>query len=180
MKKFWIPIVAFALLGVLLWQGLSMDPRKLPSPFIGKPLPAFDLPTLHDPAKRMRNADFLGQVVLINTWASWCAACKVEHPALLALAQTRRVPIVGLNYKDAPADALKVLQDEGDPYVVSLADRSGRTGIDWGVYGVPETFLLDKQGIVQFKHVGPVTAEILERDFMSRVQALNAPVKPAS
>ena len=179
MKKFWIPIAAFALLGILLWRGLFMDPRKLPSPFIDKPLPAFDLPTLHDPAKRMRNADFFGQTILINAWASWCAACKTEHPVLLALAQSRRVPVVGLNYKDARADALKVLQDDGNPYVVSLTDNNGRTGIDWGIYGVPETFLIDKAGIVRYKHVGPLTAEIIERDFMPRVQALNAPAKPA-
>ena len=174
MKKFWIPIVAFALLGVLLWRGLSLDPRKLPSPLIDKPLPAFDLPTLHDPSKRLRNADFHGQVVLINIWASWCAACKVEHPALLAFARTKQVPLIGLNYKDARADALKVLQDDGDPYRVSLADTSGRTGIDWGVYGVPETFLIDRQGVVRYKHVGPVTTEILANDFMPRVRALNA------
>ena len=172
MKKFWIPIAIFIVLGVVLASGLWHDPRKIPSPLVGKALPAFELPSLKDPNKVMRNADFAGRVVLINVWASWCAACKTEHPLLVELARRNLVPIVGLNYKDARADALQVLASSGDPYVVSLADTSGRTGIDWGVYGVPETFLIDKQGVIRHKHIGPITRESLEKELLPLIQNL--------
>lgn len=172
MKKFWIPIAIFIVLGVVLASGLWHDPRKIPSPLVGKALPTFELPSLKDPNKTLRNADFAGRVVLINVWASWCAACKTEHPLLVELARRNIVPIVGLNYKDARADALQVLDSSGDPYVVSLADSSGRTGIDWGVYGVPETFLIDKQGIIRHKHIGPITRESLEKELLPLIQKL--------
>jgi len=159
MKKFLIPISMFVLLGLLLAYGLKLDPRKIPSPLVDKPLPAFTLPTLENPKKSLSNADLKGKVVLINVWASWCAACKQEHPVLMALAREKQVPIIGLNYKDKREDATHMLRTEGNPYDVSIVDADGRVGIDWGVYGVPETFVIDKQGIIRYKHIGPVSAE---------------------
>lgn len=172
MKKFLIPIGIFVVLGILLARGLSLDPRKIPSPLVGKPLPAFSLPSLHEPGKTISNTDFAGRPALINVWASWCVACKSEHPVLMDLAGRNLVPIIGLNYKDPREDALRMLKDGGNPYVVSLADADGRTGIDWGVYGVPETFLIDKDGIIRYKHIGPITQEALERDIIPLIQAL--------
>lgn len=166
MKKFWIPLALFALLIGLLTYGLSLDPKKIPSPLVGKPLPAFDLPMLEDPRRRLTNADFRGKPFLINVWASWCAACKQEHPALLALAGTRRVALIGLNYKDKPEDAKQVLAQDGNPYDLSVTDMDGRTGIDWGVYGVPETFVVDAQGIIRYKHIGPVTEADLQQKLL--------------
>jgi len=159
MKKFLIPISMFVLLGLLLAYGLKLDPRKIPSPLVDKPLPAFTLPTLENPKKSLSNADLKGKVVLINVWASWCAACKQEHPVLMALAREKQVPIIGLNYKDKREDATHMLRTEGNPYDVSIVDADGRVGIDWGVYGVPETFVIDKNGIIRYKHIGPVSAE---------------------
>ena len=159
MKKFLIPISMFVLLGLLLAYGLKLDPRKIPSPLVDKPLPAFTLPTLENPKKSLSNADLKGKVVLINVWASWCAACKQEHPVLMALAREKQVPIIGLNYKDKREDATHMLRTEGNPYDVSIVDADGRVGIDWGVYGVPETFVIDNNGIIRYKHIGPVSAE---------------------
>lgn len=173
MKKFLIPIAIFAVLGLLLWKGLSLDPRRIPSPLVGKPLPAFSLPTVQDPRKQMGNADFRGKPVLINVWASWCAACKQEHPVLLEIARQQAVPLVGLNYKDQRTDALAVLEKEGDPYSVSLTDADGRTGIDWGVYGVPETFLVDKDGIIRYKHIGPITPEDWDKKLLPLIRNLS-------
>lgn len=174
MKKFWIPILAFAALGVLLAYGLSLDPRKIPSPLIGKPLPAFSLPTLENPGRKIAHTDFRGQVVLINVWASWCVACRQEHPLLMELTQRRTVPVIGLNYKDTPADADKMLSELGNPYGINLVDADGRVGIDWGVYGVPETFLIDKAGVIRHKHIGPLTREAWERDFAPLIAELKA------
>lgn len=163
MKKFWIPIALFAVLAVFLALGLGQDPRKIPSPLIGKPLPAFSLPTLGKPGSKFTNADLHGQVALINVWASWCVACREEHEFLMSLAQNN-VPLIGLNYKDAPTDAQQVLRELGNPYRTVLVDSDGRTGIDWGVYGVPETFLVDKTGIIRYKYIGPITPEGWERE----------------
>ena len=173
MKKFLIPIGLFALLGILLAYGLKLDPRKIPSPLVGKPLPAFQLATLQDPAKSLSNADFKGKVVLFNVWASWCVACKEEHPLLLQLAQTKQVPLIGLNYKDQRADALHVLQTEGNPYDLSLVDPDGRVGLDWGVYGVPETFVVGKDGIIRYKHIGPITPEAWEKTLLPLIRQLS-------
>jgi cytochrome c biogenesis protein CcmG, thiol:disulfide interchange protein DsbE len=173
MNKFLIPIGLFVLLGVLLAVGLRLDPRKIPSPLIDKPLPAFSLPTLEDPNKVMSNADLHGKVVLINVWASWCVACKQEHPLLVQLGRSGIVPLIGLNYKDARADAEHVLRADGNPYDVSLVDADGRVGIDWGVYGVPETFLIDKQGIIRYKHIGPISPEDLEKKILPLVRELS-------
>lgn len=172
MKKFWIPIGLFVLIGVLLAYGLSLDPRKIPSPLVDKPLPAFSLPTLENPKKVVTNTDLHGKVVIINVWASWCAACKVEHPVLMAFTQRQAAPLIGLNYKDAPEDALAVLKADGNPYKVSLLDRDGRTGIDWGVYGVPETFVVDKEGVIRYKHIGPISAEDIQDTLLPLLEKL--------
>jgi cytochrome c biogenesis protein CcmG/thiol:disulfide interchange protein DsbE len=175
MKKFLIPIGLFVLLGILLAYGLKLDPRKIPSPLVGKPLPAFQLATLQDPTKSLTNADFKGKVVLYNVWASWCVACKQEHPLLMQLARMKQVPLIGLNYKDQRADALQTLQAAGNPYDLSLVDPEGRVGLDWGVYGVPETFVVDKNGIIQHKHIGPITPEAWEQTLLPLIQQLSGP-----
>jgi cytochrome c biogenesis protein CcmG/thiol:disulfide interchange protein DsbE len=174
MKKFIIPIGLFALLGVLLAYGLRLDPHKIPSPLVGKPLPAFSLPTLENPDKSLTNADLQGKVVLINVWASWCAACKQEHPVLMALAATKQVPLIGLNYKDKRADALQVLKTDGNPYDLSIVDADGRVGIDWGVYGVPETFVVDRQGVIRYKQIGPISPEAWEQTLLPLIRKLSA------
>ncbi len=158
--KVWLPLLAFAALAAFLAVGLRLKPSEVPSPLIGKPAPAFTLATLHDPAKQVRAADLHGQVWLLNVWASWCVACRDEHPLLVELAAQKGVPIYGLNYKDEPAAAVKWLKEMGDPYAASLMDGNGRVGLDWGVYGVPETFVIDRAGLVRFKHIGPLTREV--------------------
>lgn len=174
MKKFIIPIALFALLGVLLAVGLKLDPRKIPSPLVDKPLPAFSLPTLDNPSRSLSNEDFKGKVVVINVWASWCAACRQEHPLLMEVARAKQVPLIGLNYKDKRDDAQRVLQTEGNPYEVSLVDADGRIGIDWGVYGVPETFVIDKTGVIRYKYIGPITTEDWKKTLLPLIQKLSA------
>ena len=173
MKKFLIPIGLFVVLGVLLAFGLKLDPRKIPSPLVDKPLPGFKLSTLEDPQKTLTEADFRGRVVLINVWASWCVACKQEHPVLLEFARRKLVPIIGLNYKDQRDAALAVLKADGNPYDLSLVDANGRVGIDWGVYGVPETFVVDKQGVIRHKYIGPVTPEVIESTLLPLIKSLS-------
>jgi cytochrome c biogenesis protein CcmG/thiol:disulfide interchange protein DsbE len=141
------------------------------SPFIGKSSPAFNLPTLFDPDKRVTEKKFLGQMSLVNVWASWCPGCAQEHDMLLAIAQQGTVPIYGLNWKDEPQAAKKWLQQRGNPYAEVAVDRDNVTGIDWGVYGAPETFLVDAQGIIQYKHIGPVTLETWMMEFLPRIEA---------
>jgi cytochrome c biogenesis protein CcmG, thiol:disulfide interchange protein DsbE len=167
-----IPLAVFALLIVFLALGLTHDPREVPSPLIGKPAPAFTLAQLHQPDKTLRPADLRGQVWLLNVWASWCVSCRVEHPLLLDLAKAGIVPVVGLDYKDKPDDGRAWLAQHGDPYRVSVQDVDGRAGIDWGVYGVPETFVIDKNGTIRFKHIGPVTAEALQQTILPLVREL--------
>jgi len=174
MKKFLIPIGMFALLGLLLAYGLKLDPRKIPSPLVDKPLPAFSLPTLEDPKKLFTNADLKGKVVLVNVWASWCVACKQEHPVLLALSRDKQVPIIGLNYKDRREDATNMLKVEGNPYDVSIMDADGRVGINWGVYGVPETFVVDKQGVIRYKQIGPISPEDWEQTLLPLIRKLSS------
>lgn len=174
MKKFLIPIGLFVMLGILLGYGLHLDPRRIPSPLIDKPLPEFRLPTLDNPNKTLGNSDLKGRVVLINVWASWCVACREEHPVLLALSRDKKVPLIGLNYKDKRDDALSLLQANGNPYDVSVMDTDGRTGIDWGVYGVPETFVVDKTGIIRYKFIGPITPETWESTLLPMIQKLSS------
>ena len=158
--RMYLPLALFAALALMLGAGLTLKPREVPSPFIGKPAPAFSLAQLHEPARNFGAADMKGQVWLLNVWASWCAPCREEHPLLVTLAREQPVPIVGLNYKDDPRNAQEWLLRLGDPYQVSIVDRDGRVGIDYGVYGVPETFVIDQTGVVRFKHIGPLTQEV--------------------
>jgi cytochrome c biogenesis protein CcmG, thiol:disulfide interchange protein DsbE len=168
----WTPLLAVLALGVLLGVGLGLNPREVPSPFIGKPAPAFASPLLDDPARTLRPEDLRGQVWMLNVWASWCGACREEHPLLVRLARDSKVPIYGLNYKDDPRDAQEWLRRFGNPYTASLMDRDGHVGIDYGVYGVPETFVIDRQGIVRYKHIGPVTQEVWTSRLLPLIQSL--------
>lgn len=167
-----LPLALFLILVVFLGVGLSRDPREVPSPLVGAPAPAFSLVQLHDPAKRWGTSDMHGQVWLLNVWASWCVACRVEHPLLVQLAQAKIVPVVGLNYKDKNDDGKAWLAQYGNPYRVSVVDSDGRVGIDWGVYGVPETFVVDKSGVVRYKQIGPLTVEALEKKILPLVRDL--------
>ena len=159
--KFLIPLVLFGVLALFLARGLQLNPREVPSPLIGKPAPAFALPTLADPAKVIQREDLLGKVWVLNVWASWCAPCREEHPLVVAFAKRSGVPVYGLNYKDQPGAASNWLRQLGDPYTATLVDADGKVGIDWGVYGVPETFVIDKAGQVRMKHIGPLTEEAI-------------------
>ena len=153
----------------VFYVGLYRDPTLVPSPFIDKPAPAFDLPSLFDPEIRITDQDLRGQVSLVNVWASWCPGCAAEHDMLLRIAQEGAVVIYGLNWKDEAQPAKKWLQQRGNPYVAVAVDRENITGIDWGVYGAPETFLVDADGIVRYKHVGPITPDIWSREFLPRI-----------
>lgn len=173
-KRYLLPLVIFLALVGFLAVGLKLDPREVPSPLIDKPAPAFTLPTLAAPEKTMSVADMRGKVWLLNVWASWCVACRQEHPVLVELAKTGVVPIYGLNYKDKLPDATRWLTNFGNPYQQSLLDTDGLVGIDYGVYGVPETFVIDKEGVIRLKHIGPVTPEALERTILPLVKKLGA------
>ncbi|MCL6556583.1 MAG: DsbE family thiol:disulfide interchange protein [Burkholderiales bacterium] len=173
MARFLIPLVIFAVLVFFLWQGLSRNPREVPSPLVGKPAPAFTLPRLDAPDKTFSPADMRGKVWLLNVWASWCVSCREEHPVLVDLAKSGDVSIVGLNYKDQPADAQAWLARFGNPYQLSVMDADGRVGIDYGVYGVPETYVIDRQGIIRMKHIGPVTPEVLGTKILPLVAELS-------
>ena len=173
MLKYLIPLVLFVVLVGFLAVGLRRDPRIVPSPLINKPAPLFTLPQLKEPAKNFSLAEMKGKVWLLNVWASWCIACRDEHPYLLDYAKSGAVPIYGLNYKDQPEEALAWLDELGDPYVLSAADNDGRVAIDFGVYGAPETFLIDQSGTVRFKHIGPLTPDIWSKKMMPLIQELN-------
>jgi cytochrome c biogenesis protein CcmG/thiol:disulfide interchange protein DsbE len=161
--RFLIPLALFAALAWFLYAGLSLNPREVPSPLIGKPAPAFALPRLDDPAQTIKREDLMGKVWVMNVWASWCAPCREEHPLVVAFAKQRKVPVIGLNYKDRPGDARNWLERLGNPYAATLIDFDGKVGIDFGVYGVPETFVIDAQGIVRFKHVGALTPQVISQ-----------------
>lgn len=171
--RYLIPLVLFLVLVVFLAIGLTRDPSKLPSALLDKPAPTFRLPQLKDPAKTFSAEDMRGKVWILNVWASWCIACREEHPYLDSYAKSGTVPIYGLNYKDEPEDALAWLGELGDPYVLSAVDHDGRVGIDYGVYGAPETYLIDKSGTIRHKHVGPVTPDVWNKEFLPLVQQLN-------
>ena len=173
MKKFLIPLVVFVALGLLLWAGLSLDPKRIPSPLVGKPLPAFSLASLHEPKSVITPKSLRGRVYLLNVWASWCVACRQEHPVLNELARQKAVLIVGLNYKDKRDDALGWLKNLGNPYDLSIVDADGRIGIELGVYGVPETFLIDKEGVIRHKHIGPITADDWKTKLLPLIKQLS-------
>ena len=174
MKRFLIPLVVFVVLLVFLGIGLTLNPRDVPSPLKDKPAPAFTLPQLAAADKSFSPADMNGKVWLLNVWASWCVSCRQEHPLLVSFAKEGKVPVVGLNYKDQLVDAKNWLAKFGDPYVVSAVDADGRVGIDYGVYGVPETYVIDAAGRVRFKHVGPLTPEVLQEQIVPLVRRLRA------
>lgn len=173
MGRYLIPLILFAVLVVFLAIGLGRDPHEVPSPLINKAAPSFKLPQLKDPSKSFSAEEMRGRVWLLNVWASWCISCRDEHPLLLEYQRGGAVPIYGLNYKDKPEDALAWLQELGDPYVLSVSDLDGKVGIDYGVYGAPETYLIDQQGVIRFKQIGPITRDVWTRNILPLVQELN-------
>ncbi len=174
MKKALIPLLIFIVLVGFLAVGLSLNPRQIPSPLIDKPAPAFSLSALDAPEQKISVQDLRGKVWILNVWASWCVACRIEHPLLVEFSKTGTVPIYGLNYKDKRDDAIGWLAKFGNPYTRSLSDPDGLVGIDFGVYGVPETFVIDKTGVIRMKHIGPVTPEVLRDDIIPLVRKLGA------
>lgn len=168
----YIPLAIFAVMAVFLGIGLTMDPREIPSPLIGKAVPEFTLPPVKGRTLGLATADLRGEVSIVNVFASWCLACRDEHPLLMELSRQRLVPIHGLNYKDKPDDAQKWLDDLGDPYTRTGADIAGRAGIDWGVYGVPETFIIGRDGHIAYKHIGPVTPQVLRDTILPMIARL--------
>lgn len=172
MNRFIWPFVGFFILVVFLGIGLTLKPGEVPSPLINRPAPNFKLAQLEVPEQAFSPQDMQGKVWLLNVWASWCAACLEEHPVLLDLAKTETVPIVGLNYKDVRDDAVAWLRRYGNPYLLSVVDANGRVGIDYGVYGVPETFVIDGSGVVRYKHIGPVTVETVQSKILPLVREL--------
>ena len=172
MKRFLLPLGLFAVVVGFLAAWLTLNPREVPSPFIGRPAPDFSLPQLHDPQKVFSPKDLAGQVWLLNVWASWCSGCKDEHPVLMQLAQSGSVPIYGMDYKDRRMEALAWLKRQGNPYPLSAMDEAGRIGIDYGVYGVPETFVIDKKGVIRYKQIGPLDQEALDRKVLPLVREL--------
>lgn len=174
MKRYLLPLLIFLVLAGFLAVGLNRDPHEIPSPLVNKPAPAFKLPRVDAPDQMLSTQDLRGHVWLLNVWASWCVACRQEHPLLVELAKTGTVKVYGLNYKDKREDALGLLRKSGDPYVTSLSDTEGLVGIDYGVYGVPETFVIDKQGVIRFKQIGPITPESLRDTLLPLVARLEA------
>jgi cytochrome c biogenesis protein CcmG/thiol:disulfide interchange protein DsbE len=172
--RFLVPLAIFFILVVFLFRGLSLDPKRVPSPLVGKPMPEFSLPRLKDPAATLSDSDLKGKVSVLNIWATWCVSCRAEHEVLLQLANTGMVDIYGLNYKDERAAAQQWLRQLGDPYVANAFDADGRTGIDWGVYGAPETFIMDKQGLIRHKHIGPLTIDDLNTTILPLIAELQA------
>lgn len=171
--KFLLPLAVFLGLVGFLAVGLKLDPKEVPSPLIDKAAPAFSLTRLDDATQSIRREDLLGKVWMLNVWASWCVACREEHPLLVEFAQRKLLPVYGLNYKDTRPDGLKWLARFGNPYQASLFDNDGRVGIDWGVYGVPETFIVDRQGLVRFKHIGPLTPDVIRSRIEPLIRQLN-------
>jgi len=170
--KFVLPLCIFLILSAFLAAGLRLDPQHVPSPLIGKPAPYFELTKLHEPGQTFTPEDMLGKVWLLNVWASWCVSCRVEHALLTALSRASVVPIYGLAYKDGRESSLAFLQSFGDPYVLSIEDPDGRVGIDYGVYGVPETYLIDKAGVIRFKQIGPLTIDVVQETIVPMVARL--------
>ncbi|MDX6614185.1 MAG: cytochrome c biosis protein CcmG, thiol:disulfide interchange protein DsbE [Blastocatellia bacterium] len=173
MSKYAIPLAIFVVLVIFLAIGLGHDPHEIPSPLINKPAPAFQLAQLQDPAKKFSAAEMHGKVWLLNVWATWCLPCREEHPLLVELSRSGAVPIYGMDYKDSRDDAVSLLSEQGNPYVLCVSDSDGRVAIDYGVYGVPETYLIDRGGVIRFKQVGPLTPESIEKNILPLVKELN-------
>ena len=174
MMRFILPFVVFVILAAFLYVGLGLNPREVPSPLVGKAAPAFTLPLLQEPAKQFSPQDMKGKVWLFNVWASWCTACEGEHPLFMELARLNLVPIYGMDYKDKREDGAAWLQKHGNPYTLVVSDAQGRVGIDYGVYGVPETYLIDKQGVIQYKQIGAVTSKHLIEKIIPMIKELQA------
>jgi cytochrome c biogenesis protein CcmG/thiol:disulfide interchange protein DsbE len=168
-----LPFGGFILLVLLLAAGLQLNPREVPSPLINRPAPEFRLPRLHAPGQDLATADRLGEVWLLNVWASWCVACRDEHPLLINLAASNTLPVFGMNYKDGREDALRWLKHHGDPYREIAVDQDGRVAIDYGVYGVPETYLIDREGVIRYKQIGPITSEVLNETILPLARELS-------
>jgi cytochrome c biogenesis protein CcmG/thiol:disulfide interchange protein DsbE len=173
MNRFLLPLGIFAALVALLAAGLTLNPREVPSPLIGKPAPAFELPLLQQSGKSFSPREMQGKVWVLNVWASWCAACREEHPVLADFAKSGAAPLYGLNYKDKREDAIAWLGRFGDPYAASIVDVDGRVGIDYGVYGVPETYVIDRKGVIRYKRIGPVTPALLKEKIVPLIAELN-------
>src|SRR5689334_4407696 len=173
MTRYLLPLGIFVALVLLLGVGLSLNPREVPSPLIGKAAPAFQLPQLHEPGKSISSSELHGKVWVLNVWASWCVACREEHAVLTEFAKSGVAPVYGLNYKDQRDDAIAWLKRYGDPYYVSVFDADGRVGIDYGVYGVPETYVIDRQGVIRYKRIGPVTPDIVQQKMAPLIAELN-------
>ena len=171
--RFILPLMAFLVMVIFLGIGLKLDPHDVPSPLINKPAPVFTLPQLHEPQKTFSPADMKGKVWLLNVWASWCVSCRQEHVYLTEFDRDSSMNLMGLNYKDEPAAAMQWLERLGNPYKISISDIDGMAGLDWGVYGVPETFIIDKKGIVRHKQTGPVDPTILQTIIMPLIEQLN-------
>ncbi|MEP6702765.1 MAG: DsbE family thiol:disulfide interchange protein [Betaproteobacteria bacterium] len=172
--RFGIPLAVFALLVFFLYRGLSRDPREVPSALIDKPAPAFTLPVLGDASKQFSPAELRGKVWLLNVWGSWCISCQVEHPALLSFARMNVAPLIGFDWKDKPDAATKWLaQQGGDPYTLSVSDLDGRVAIDYGVYGAPETFVIDRQGVIRMKHIGPIDDRVISDKLLPMIRKLS-------
>jgi cytochrome c biogenesis protein CcmG/thiol:disulfide interchange protein DsbE len=172
MKRFLLPLGIFIGLLIFLGIGLRLNPREIPSPFIGKSAPTFKLTQLHEQGKTISPQDMAGQVWMLNVWASWCVSCRVEHPILMDFAKANVIPVVGLNYKDGRDAGINWLREFGNPYAMSAFDNDGRVGIDYGVYGVPETFIIDKQGVIRMKHTGPLTPEAINKKIIPLIKEL--------
>jgi cytochrome c biogenesis protein CcmG/thiol:disulfide interchange protein DsbE len=171
--KFLIPLALFGMLVAFLAVGLRLDPHEVPSPLVNKPAPPFTVPQVQQPELQFSSADLKGKVWLLNVWASWCVACREEHPVLMKFARSQMLPIIGLDYKDQRKDAMGVVNRSGNPYDLIAFDSDGRVGIDYGVYGVPESYLIDKAGIIRYKHIGPITEESLVKTIIPLINELN-------
>lgn len=170
--RFSLPLVLFLLISIFLWKGLQQDPRLIPSPLINRALPNFDYPSLQSSNHRINHTQFQHRVTLLNVWASWCASCRLEHATLMAIAATKQVEVYGLNYKDNRTAASRWLEENGDPYQDSIYDEKGQLAIDLGVYGTPETFIIDQAGIIRYKYVGPITAQVWKEVLAPQVEQL--------
>jgi cytochrome c biogenesis protein CcmG/thiol:disulfide interchange protein DsbE len=173
MNRFLLPLIVFIVLVGFLAVGLNLDPREVPSPLIGKPAPIFEVAQLETPDKTFSPKEMLGKVWLLNVWASWCVSCRDEHPILVAYSRQGNIPpVIGLDYKDQRADGSRWLAQFGNPYQLSAFDADGRVGIDYGVYGVPETYLIDKAGVIRYKQIGPITPDVMEKKILPLVRDL--------
>jgi cytochrome c biogenesis protein CcmG/thiol:disulfide interchange protein DsbE len=170
--RYLVPLALFVVLVGFLAIGLQRDPHEVPSPLVNKPAPAFSVPQLAQADRQFSPADLKGKVWILNVWASWCVACRVEHPLLVEFSRDQAAPLIGLDYKDKRPDALGYLQKFGDPYDLTAFDGDGRVGIDYGVYGVPETYIIDKAGVIRHKHIGPITPDDLQKKILPLINQL--------